>query len=927
MHGMGGIGKGVCSPICSRMIAKFARRFPATGSSGSALPAQVPRCGRADAPPCIAISAVMGLSLRTTTGKRSSRNYSLIKQCCWCSTMPGDERMSEAFTDILGPRCRALITTRDAGLLTSLGGTHHTVELLTDGEALRLLAVAVGKELHELPPEAREVLKQCGRLPLAVSLAGGMVVAGTPWASLLLRAFERHKLEYFEDEHRPEQHQNLWKMIEISVQALATDAQTRLVELGVFPEDESVPELLIATLWQHTGQLDDLETQRLLIKLKQRSLVQLTSGGEPIASGVGRVSLHDLIHDYCLRRANVDFGERTALHERLLAAYRQRCPEGWWTGPNDGYLFDHLREHLVAVGRGSELADLLHELQWLEAKNAAGSIFDLPRDFHIAIATLPAADARPKILELLDEALRRDIHFVHRHRGDCPQALFQCLWNHGWWYDCPAAAKFYVRWYKPAGEPPPKLHRLLELWHSAKRLRDPGFRWLRSLRPPPTHLSSPLGGVLRGHEGVVASVAVSHFGQRIVSSSGDRTVRVWDAENSVQLLTMQGHGDQVTAVVFSPDDRRIASGSRDKTVRLWDATSGSELAVLRGHESFVTSVAYSPDGRWVASGSADKTIRLWDAANGNERAVLRGHESSVSCIAFSPGGDTIASGSSDGTIRLWDVVTATERGILRGDMSAVECLVFSVDGRQITSGASDNTVRRLDIASRAETNVFQIRAPVASMAISPSSGRVVIGTDERLDSVFRNRFPLNSFNVTVLNADGTECDCFRGHEGCVRAVALTVDERRIVSGSDDGTIRIWDIGRESAAALIGLDDAISVAICPDGRTFACSQDVYGGFLSAWDAVTMAEVPIWKISEQIEGREEALWARFVRPYPASKVWCIRDRGLIASRSRRITTTTSMNTGRSPRKVAKRGLISVRELPRRAMIGRIWDRQSN
>jgi hypothetical protein len=90
----------------------------------------------------------------------------------------------EAF-DILGPRCRALITTRDAGLLTSVGGTQHLVELLTDDEALRLLALAVGMELDELPAEARMVIKQCGRLPLAVSLAGGMVAAGMSWTNLL----------------------------------------------------------------------------------------------------------------------------------------------------------------------------------------------------------------------------------------------------------------------------------------------------------------------------------------------------------------------------------------------------------------------------------------------------------------------------------------------------------------------------------------------------------------------------------------------------------------------------------------------------------------------------------------------------------------------------------------------------------------------
>jgi hypothetical protein len=181
----------------------------------------------------------------------------------------------EAF-DILGSRCRALITTRDAGLLSSLGGTHHLVELLTDADALKLLALSLGQEVEELPPEAGLVLRECGRLPLAVSLASGMITAGTPW-SHVLKALQDHRIDYLEDEHRSQdQHHNLWKTIEVSVAALPHQEQQRLVELAVFPEDEAVPEAAVTTLWEHTGQLDELETARLLVKLKQRSLIQLT---------------------------------------------------------------------------------------------------------------------------------------------------------------------------------------------------------------------------------------------------------------------------------------------------------------------------------------------------------------------------------------------------------------------------------------------------------------------------------------------------------------------------------------------------------------------------------------------------------------------------------------------------------------------------
>jgi hypothetical protein len=72
--------------------------------------------------------------------------------------------------DVLGPRCRAIITTRDAGLLTSLGGIPHVVELLTDEEAAALLTQAVGVERDTLPPSSVEIIAECGRLPLAVAL-------------------------------------------------------------------------------------------------------------------------------------------------------------------------------------------------------------------------------------------------------------------------------------------------------------------------------------------------------------------------------------------------------------------------------------------------------------------------------------------------------------------------------------------------------------------------------------------------------------------------------------------------------------------------------------------------------------------------------------------------------------------------------------
>src|SRR5437016_10031582 len=112
-------------------------------------------------------------------------------------------------------------------------------------------------------------------------------------------------------------------------------------------------------------------------------------------------------------------------------------------------------------------------------------IFSLLQDFTDALAAMPAEHPRHRILKLLDEAIRRDVHFIDRH----PTTLFQCLWNTCWWYDCPEAAQHYeppeaVSTGKPPWEQPrPSISTQMESWRQFKTLVTPGFVWLRSLRP------------------------------------------------------------------------------------------------------------------------------------------------------------------------------------------------------------------------------------------------------------------------------------------------------------------------------------------------------------------------------------------------------------------------------------------------------------
>src|SRR5205814_325277 len=81
-------------------------------------------------------------------------------------------------------------------------------------------------------------------------------------------------------------------------------------------------------------------------------------------------------------------------------------------------------------------------------------------------------------------------------------------------------------------------------------------------------------------------------------------------------LRLTGHKDEVWSVSVSADGKRVLTSSGDKTLRLWDAHTGKQLRVFEGHTSSVRSAALSQDGKRVLSGSVDHTVRLWDATTG-----------------------------------------------------------------------------------------------------------------------------------------------------------------------------------------------------------------------------------------------------------------------------------------------------------------------
>eukprot|EP00746_Dinoflagellata_sp_MGD_P000194 gnl/MRDRNA2_/MRDRNA2_100354_c0_seq1.p1 gnl/MRDRNA2_/MRDRNA2_100354_c0~~gnl/MRDRNA2_/MRDRNA2_100354_c0_seq1.p1 ORF type:complete len:303 (-),score=54.13 gnl/MRDRNA2_/MRDRNA2_100354_c0_seq1:67-975(-) len=246
--------------------------------------------------------------------------------------------------------------------------------------------------------------------------------------------------------------------------------------------------------------------------------------------------------------------------------------------------------------------------------------------------------------------------------------------------------------------------------------------------------------------------------------------------------TMEGHKAPVLSVRFSANGKYCMSTSQDKSVRLWNPHSGLFVKEYKGpHNHEINDIAITEDNSRFVTVGGDKFAFLWDVASGRVIRKFSGHERKINAVAFNSTETVCLTASHDKTVRIWDLKSRSNTPIQILSEASDSVLCLCICDAEIYTGSVDGGVRRYDLRA-GQLTADHLLQPVSSLSLSADSACVLAST---LDGAIR----------LLEKGSGDELAKYEGHKNSNFKIGSCLDpsDSYVVSGSEDGRVCFWEL--------------------------------------------------------------------------------------------------------------------------------------
>lgn len=269
---------------------------------------------------------------------------------------------------------------------------------------------------------------------------------------------------------------------------------------------------------------------------------------------------------------------------------------------------------------------------------------------------------------------------------------------------------------------------------------------------------------------------ITECGYFLISACKDGNPMLRQGDTGDWVGTFEGHKGAVWGVALNKNATLAASGAADFSGKVWNASNGEELHSFK-HKHIVKTVSFDENSNHLITGSNEKLIRVYDLSQPNaEPQSFSGHGGPLKRALFCRNDKYVISGAEDKTLRLWDRSIGQE----------VQRIEFNAHPNSIELSADYNilTVTHGTSVSFWETETLK---KLKEITVPTSVSTASLHPDKHIFVCAGEDFKMYKYDYIT----GNEIESFKGHFGPVHAVSFSPDGELYASGSEDGTLRLW----------------------------------------------------------------------------------------------------------------------------------------